>query len=541
MISEDARALMDYIKALINDEQLDIVLPEKFTEDDDFQELDQAMREIRDFSLALGKGNLSQGIYGSGIVLKSMETFQKQFKYFGSKAYDIIPQSLSVGDKLTFDFSDIFDSMNKQIEHSIKKFTESYENFEMIFRNIPDATAIISMADRKVIAVNQTFLEITGLIEEEVINQHVNILQLGMSDAAFADAYDEFVQRKYYKNIETIYKNKLNEDSFWNISLKIITIGGADCMLTVIRDVTAIKELEKKLRESEERHRLLIDNAGDIISTVNLKGEFTYISPSVEKITGYTVDEVMNHYLDINYFLPDALKVMKKTLEIVNRMVKNGQHFDAVRFEQRQLRKDGTSIFTDTIMSGIYDEENQFKEILGVTRDITEKVRLRDEIIKLSETDKLTQLYNRYKLDDALEREFKRSKRTQSPFAVILLDIDNFKQVNDIFGHQAGDIILKELAGVLKKSIRTTDIVGRWGGEEFIFILPDTNETGAMLLAEKIRTRISATHFTHPEKITGSLGVSVYRGDSAVATIISRADQALYTAKHHGRNQVQVI
>nr|WP_320026155.1 diguanylate cyclase [uncultured Acetobacterium sp.] len=540
MISEDAKTLMNYIKALINDEQLD-TLPEKFVEDDEFQELDQAMREIRDFSLALGKGNLSHDIYGSGIVEKSIESFQKQFKYFASKAYDIIPQGLSISDKLSFDFSNIFDSMNQQIEHSIKKFTESYENFEMIFRNIPDATVIISMQDRKVIAVNQTFLEITGLIEEEVINQHVNILQLGMSDTEFNDAYDEFEQRKYYKNIETTYKNKLNEEFFWNISLKIITIGGAESMLTVIRDVTAIKELEKKLRESEERHRLLIDNAGDIISTVNLKGEFTYISPSVEKITGYTVDEVINHYQEINYFLPDALKVMKKTLEIINRMVKSGQHFDAVQFEQRQFHKDGTPIFTDTIMSGIYDEQNQFKEILGVTRDITEKVKLRDEIIKLSETDKLTQLYNRYKLDDALEREFKRSKRTQSPFAVILLDIDHFKQVNDIFGHQAGDVILKELADAFKKSIRATDIVGRWGGEEFIFILPDTNEAGAMLLAEKIRMRISATHFSHPEKITGSLGVSVYRGDSAAGTIISRADQALYAAKHHGRNQVRMI
>lgn len=540
MISEDAKALMNYIKALINDEQLG-VLPEKFAEDDEFQELDQAMREIRDFSLALGNGNLSHDIYGSGIVVKSMESFQKQFKYFAAKAYDIIPQGLSISDKRSFDFSDIFDSMNQQIEHSIKKFTESCENFEMIFRNIPDATVIISMEDRKVIAVNQTFLEITGLSEEEVIDQHVNILQLGMSDTEFNDAYDEFEQRKYYKNIETTYKNKLNEEFFWNISLKIITIGGAECMLTVIRDVTAIKELEKKLRESEERHRLLIDNAGDIISTVNLKGEFTYISPSVEKITGYTVDEVMNHYLEINYFLPDALKVMKKTLEIINRMVKSGQHFNSVQFEQQQFHKDGTPIFTDTIMSGIYDEQNQFKEILGVTRDITEKVKLRDEIIKLSETDKLTQLYNRYKLDDALEREFKRSKRTQSPFAVILLDIDHFKQVNDIFGHQAGDVILKEMADVFKKSIRATDIVGRWGGEEFIFILPDTNEDGAMLLAEKIRMRISTTHFSHPQKITGSLGVSVYRGDRAIGTIISRADQALYAAKHNGRNQVRMI
>lgn len=541
MISEDAKALMHYIKALISEENLDVELPEKFAEDDEFQELNQAMLEIREFSTALGKGDLSTEIHGSGIILKSMETFQQRFKYFGTKAYEIIPQGLSAGDKLSFEFSDIFDSMTKQIEHSINKFKESYDNFEVIFKNIPDATAIISLDDRKVIAVNQTFLEITGLTEKEVINQHVNILHLGMSDDEFGAVYAEFEQKICYKNIETTYKNKENQYFYWNISLKIVTIGGATCMLTVIRDVTAIKVLEKKLRESEERYRLLIDNAGDIISTVNLAGEFTYISPSVEKITGYTADEVMNHYLEINYFLPDALKVMKKTLEIINRMVKSGQRFESVRFEQQQLRKDGSPFWTDTILSGIYDDENQFKEILGVTRDITEIVKLRDEIIKLSETDKLTQLYNRYKLDEALEREFKRSKRTAIPFAIILLDIDYFKQVNDRFGHQSGDIVLSELAMVLRNNLRSTDMVGRWGGEEFIFILPDTDETGAMQLAEKIRERISNTQFSHPERITGSMGVSVYRGDSSLATIISRADQALYTAKHHGRNQVQLI
>lgn len=331
----------------------------------------------------------------------------------------------------------------------------------------------------------------------------------------------------------------LNEDlqkiREFSLALKKVNPMGEIC------DVAQLKELENKLRESEKKHRLLIENATDIISTTDLQGHFTYISPSVEKMTGYTVDEVMHHPLEINYFLPETLKVMEKTLEIVNRMVANGDRFDSVRFEQKQYRKDGSFFWTDTLITGIYDEKDQFKELLGVSRNITEQVKLRDEIIKLSQTDKLTQLYNRSKLDDLLENEYRRSNRTDLPFAVILLDVDQFKWINDHFGHQAGDAILIELAKILRSSIRATDSVGRWGGEEFLFILPDTDETGAMSFAEKVRMQICETHFEKPEHVTASLGVTVYRGDCQLETIVSRADHAMYAAKKAGRNQVHRI
>ncbi|WP_050741306.1 sensor domain-containing diguanylate cyclase [Acetobacterium bakii] len=306
-------------------------------------------------------------------------------------------------------------------------------------------------------------------------------------------------------------------------------------------DVAVLKQMENQLRVDEEKHRLLIENASDIISTIDLQGNFTYISPSMEKMTGYTVDEVMHHYLEINYFLPDTLKVMEKALEIVNRMVKNGERFDSVRYEQKQYRKDGSIFWTDTVLSGIYDENGQFKELLGVSRDITEQVKLRDEIIKISQTDKLTQLYNRSKLDDILENEFRRSNRTALPFAVILLDVDHFKWVNDHFGHQVGDAILITLAEIFRSTIRVNDSVGRWGGEEFLFILPDTDEACAMRLAEKIRMRICEFHFEKPKQVTASLGVTVYRGDCSLETIVTRADVAMYAAKKAGRNQVRRI
>lgn len=541
MSSKNAKALLKYVKAALMNENLEDDIPEFFNLDDDFCELNEIMLTIRNFSLALAKGDLSKDVHGNGIVLKSLETFQKRFKTLEINTYDRCPRNFFSRTETVFDFCNIFDSMKKQIEYSSERINEVYENFEIIFRNIPDPTLVISMDEGKVVASNQMFLEMSGLTEKEVVNEFINNLQLEIIDERFIKKYKDLDQNIFYNNIETVYRNKQDKILFWNASLKVISIDEINFMLMVIRDVTDVEKLGKKLVESEGRYRLLVDNASDIISTVNLEGNFTYISPSVEKITGYTVEEVMNKYLEINYFSPKMLKKMEKILKCANERIMSDQYFEPIHLEELQYRKDGSVFWSDTILSGIYDEDNQLKGLLGVTRDITEKVKLQNEIIKLSETDKLTQLYNRLKLDDALESEFNRAKRSGVTFAVILLDIDYFKETNDNYGHQIGDTVLIELAKLFRENIRSTDSVGRWGGEEFVFILPDTDKTGAMKLAEKIRVCISEKIFIKQIRMTGSLGVTVYRGDSSVNVMMSRADKAMYVAKKEGRNQVQFI
>lgn len=305
-------------------------------------------------------------------------------------------------------------------------------------------------------------------------------------------------------------------------------------------DLAELIAIKKQLQENEERHRLLIENASDIITTVSLEGKFTYVSPSVERKTGYTVDEVINHYREIGYFLPETLKVMDKTLALIKQMLAKGERFDSVRYEQMQYTKNGRIFWTDTVLTGVYDESGQLKELLGVSRDITEQVRLREEIIRISQTDKLTQLYNRSRIEDLLEYEYKRANRCDQPFAVIFLDVDHFKWVNDHFGHQAGDLLLNELSTVLLDNIRQTDRVGRWGGEEFFFILPDTDAAGALFFAEKIRLKIAKHEFTNPTHITASLGVAVYQGCGTIKSLIALADDAMYAAKKAGRNQAQL-
>ncbi|EDZ61383.1 diguanylate cyclase/phosphodiesterase with PAS/PAC domain [Sulfurimonas gotlandica GD1] len=163
--------------------------------------------------------------------------------------------------------------------------------------------------------------------------------------------------------------------------------------------------------------------------------------------------------------------------------------------------------------------------------------RLKELAIK----DYLTGLYNRSKLDNSLEYQIKRSKRYESVFGVIMMDIDYFKSVNDKHGHQVGDKVLLEFAKVLTDISRETDIVGRWGGEEFLIIIENADKDGITNLAHKIRETIEMHDFPVVKRKTASLGVTIYNKDEKINELIGRVDKALYKAKNSGRNQVQYL
>ncbi|ADG94716.1 diguanylate cyclase with extracellular sensor [Arcobacter nitrofigilis DSM 7299] len=162
------------------------------------------------------------------------------------------------------------------------------------------------------------------------------------------------------------------------------------------------------------------------------------------------------------------------------------------------------------------------------------------ELEKLAITDKLTNLYNRRKLDELLQHELNRSERFNHTFGIAILDIDYFKKVNDTFGHQAGDKVLIELSNILKTHIRTTDFVGRFGGEEFVIICPESQKDGVYNLMESIRLDIENYTFKDIGKITTSFGVTLSKENDTSESLLKRADIALYEAKSLGRNRVVI-
>jgi diguanylate cyclase (GGDEF)-like protein len=176
------------------------------------------------------------------------------------------------------------------------------------------------------------------------------------------------------------------------------------------------------------------------------------------------------------------------------------------------------------------------KELHTKNKEISE---INAELKRLSITDRLTGLYNRNKLDEVLNYEYERATRYDCSFSLIIIDIDHFKSVNDTYGHHVGDTVLIEFSKILHNTIRKIDTVGRWGGEEFVIICPDTLIEGAVSVAEKTRKKVESHVFPIVNHKTISLGVAAYKKNETIDDIIKRADENLYCAKNNGRNKVK--
>lgn len=162
-----------------------------------------------------------------------------------------------------------------------------------------------------------------------------------------------------------------------------------------------------------------------------------------------------------------------------------------------------------------------------------------EDISVLAKTDALTGIYNRLKLDELLKNEIERTRRYGRDLAISLLDIDHFKQINDRHGHLIGDQVLKDMVDLIANRLRKTDLFGRWGGEEFLIIFPETSLENAASLANELRQAIESHKFSIISSLTASFGVSIYKPGETASSLLTRVDHALYEAKRNGRNKVE--
>ncbi len=259
------------------------------------------------------------------------------------------------------------------------------------------------------------------------------------------------------------------------------------------------------------------------------------VSKSVKQLLGYSKEDFeLQKVIYAECIHKDDLA---KVIEEVSEAIETKEYFFSHE-PYRVLTKKGDVkwILDNTVI--VRDDDDKVINFVGYLSDITELKSKEFELQRLSQTDKLTQLFNRVYLDEVLQAQYSRFKRYNEQCSIIMLDVDYFKRVNDEFGHVIGDSVLIEFAQLLRGTVRFGDVVGRWGGEEFLIVLPHTSITEAMIVAEKLRRNIEYHHFAHVRHKTASFGVVAFEESCELETLIDLADQALYRSKERGRNCV---
>ncbi|WP_164707228.1 GGDEF domain-containing protein [Arcobacter peruensis] len=174
-------------------------------------------------------------------------------------------------------------------------------------------------------------------------------------------------------------------------------------------------------------------------------------------------------------------------------------------------------------------------------KEISKRKKDEKELLNYANRDSLTNIFNRGKINLLIDDEITKSKPDNKPFSIIFFDIDNFKLINDHFGHVKGDEVLVQISNLVSKNIRETDFIGRWGGEEFIILLPETSSNEAFIIANDLRVLVSKTNFGINNTLTISLGISQYSQKDTKNDLIKRADDAMYFIKNQSKNAVKVL
>lgn len=305
----------------------------------------------------------------------------------------------------------------------------------------------------------------------------------------------------------------------------------------LVSDVTALKQAEIAVAESEWTLRTIIENEPECVKVLAPDGTVKQINRAgLDMIEADSEDQVLGHE-----FSGLVAPGHREAFVALNERVNRGEP-GTLEFEIAGLK--GGHRWLDTHAVPMRNAGGRITGLLGVTRDITQHKAAEQALQRLAQTDSLTGLANRRHFLARAGQELSRTVRHGGPLSVFMIDIDRFKNINDTFGHKAGDVVLRTLGKIARDALRDIDVVGRIGGEEFAVVLPQTDHDRAQEVAERLRAKIAAAAPAGPDgtlRFTVSIGVTtLIDAGTSIDTLLAEADAALYRAKKGGRNRVCV-
>ena len=309
---------------------------------------------------------------------------------------------------------------------------------------------------------------------------------------------------------------------------------------SLTREVAECRNIQQYLHQAEETARALLNATTDSAILIDRKGRILAINePAAKRLAEFNPDSMHKNLLDI---LPIALAQNRKAR--IEQVLETG---DPLQFEDNYS---GTHFLN--FLYPVFDRQGKILNLAYFSRDITAQ-RLVEQELKQSEkrykilsiTDDLTKLFNSRHFYVTLQLEMERANRYHRPLSLLMIDIDDFKNFNDTYGHLAGDKVLAKTGEVIQNALREADTGYRYGGEEFAIILPETVGPGAVEVAERIRKELAAMPLSLETKnsrhVTASMGVSELQAEDKLSEFIRRADKNLYAAKKEGKNRVLFI
>ncbi len=392
--------------------------------------------------------------------------------------------------------------------------------------------------------VNDRWLAILGLERSDIVN-NINDWNVRIHPDDM-NAVTEII-KKSFKSKETYvaeFRMK-HKDGHWvwiQGSGKVITYDPTtnepQRLCGTHLDITERKQVENALRESEEKYRGIFDESVAAIYVFDRNRKFTDTNQAGLDLLGYTRKELLNMQItdvDANRDIKVWTPVLKQLLSGKN----------VINQEHELMRKDGTIVTVLSNTKPLNDDRGHSVGLQSTFINITERKQAEEKLKHMASHDPLTGLYNRNEMKLRLDNEMERASRYNHKLSVFMLDIDHFKHINDTYGHQTGDTVLRKFAKLLENSIRNSDYTARFGGEEFVVILPETELPKARELAERLRKlvddHIFPINIDKELNLSTSIGIATFPDHVQTSQeLLKAADSAMYAAKEAGRNQVKV-
>lgn len=289
-------------------------------------------------------------------------------------------------------------------------------------------------------------------------------------------------------------------------------------------------------RQILEQRARAFDHLFDAIVVTDMEGIIIDWNSGSEALYGYSKDEAIGQPVSILHVPKDVDHV---TAEVISAVEKDGTWSGEVRM----LHKNGQIGWIESMVVPLFDENNNMVGALGINRDISERMRDKEKLAYLAHYDQLTALPNRYLFLDRLDQMIKHAKRSDGNFALLYIDLDNYKSINDLLGHATGDLVLIKTGQTLKQSLRESDTIARLGGDEFVVLLDNIQNTEEVsTVAEYLVNELHQPCEIdgHAIQLSGSIGIAIYPTNGETAdTLLSFADKAMYRAKNKGKDNYQ--